>query len=117
VIVPAINQEAQFVRKLKRGSGKYKGKLPFKCFNCGRVILLLNVHMQKGKTVMMKTVMMKKNITIKANPINTKEENILRRRVFTLERTVAHLKKVMDVFMILTKKNYFSWPWIQSLLI
>jgi hypothetical protein len=30
-------EEAQFVRKLKRGSGKYKGKLPFKCFNCGRV--------------------------------------------------------------------------------
>lgn len=28
---------AHFVRKLKRGSGKYKGKLPFKCFNYGRV--------------------------------------------------------------------------------
>lgn len=26
-----------FVRKLKRGSGKYKGKLPFKCFNCGKI--------------------------------------------------------------------------------
>ncbi|XP_059068739.1 uncharacterized protein LOC131859189 [Cryptomeria japonica] len=24
-------------RKLKRGSGKYKGKLPFKCFNCGNI--------------------------------------------------------------------------------
>ena len=23
--------------KLKRGSGKHKGKLPFICFNCGRV--------------------------------------------------------------------------------
>jgi hypothetical protein len=30
-------EEAQFVRKLKRGSRKYKCKLPFKCFNCGRV--------------------------------------------------------------------------------
>ncbi|KAJ8636298.1 hypothetical protein MRB53_010565 [Persea americana] len=30
--------EAQFVRKLKKCSnGKYKGKLPFKCFNCGGV--------------------------------------------------------------------------------
>lgn len=27
-----------FVRKLKRGSGKYKGKLPFKCFNCGKIV-------------------------------------------------------------------------------
>ena len=29
--------EANFVRKLKRGKGKYKGKLPFKCFNCGGI--------------------------------------------------------------------------------
>jgi hypothetical protein len=25
------------VRKLKRGTDKYKGKIPFKCFNCGKV--------------------------------------------------------------------------------
>ena len=25
-------EEAKFVRRLDRGSGKYKGKLPFKCF-------------------------------------------------------------------------------------
>jgi hypothetical protein len=25
------------VRKFKKGYGKYKGKLPFKCFNCGKV--------------------------------------------------------------------------------
>jgi hypothetical protein len=25
------------VRKLKRGIGKYKGKLPLKCFECGRI--------------------------------------------------------------------------------
>ena len=31
------DDEANFVRKLKRGQGKYKGKLPFKCFKCGRV--------------------------------------------------------------------------------
>ena len=30
-------EEAEFVKKLDRGSGKYKGKLPFKCFNYGRV--------------------------------------------------------------------------------
>ena len=30
-------EEAKFVRKLKRGTGKYKDKLPFKCFNCGRI--------------------------------------------------------------------------------
>ena len=30
-------EEANFVRKLKRGIGKYKGKLPLKCFTCGRI--------------------------------------------------------------------------------
>ena len=30
-------EEANFVRKLKRGTGKFKGKLPFKYFQCGRI--------------------------------------------------------------------------------
>jgi hypothetical protein len=29
--------EAKFVRKLKKGSRKYQGKLPFKCFNYGKI--------------------------------------------------------------------------------
>jgi hypothetical protein len=29
--------EEKFVRRLKKGSGKYQGKLPFKCFNCGKI--------------------------------------------------------------------------------
>jgi hypothetical protein len=29
--------EANFVRRLKKGSGKYKGKPPFKCFNSGKI--------------------------------------------------------------------------------
>ncbi|XP_057819106.1 uncharacterized protein LOC131032184 [Cryptomeria japonica] len=29
--------KAKFVRKLKKGSSKYKGKHPFKCFNCGKI--------------------------------------------------------------------------------
>jgi hypothetical protein len=29
--------EANFVRRLKKGSGKYKGKMPFKCFNYGKI--------------------------------------------------------------------------------
>jgi hypothetical protein len=64
--------------------------------------------MQKGKIVVLKTIMMKKNIKIKSNHINTKEEDILGRRGFTLERTIAHLKKVMDMFLILTKNNSSS---------
>ena len=29
--------EANIVKKLQRGSGRFRGKLPFKCFACGRV--------------------------------------------------------------------------------
>ena len=31
------DEEALFINKLERGIGKYKGKLPLKCFNCGRI--------------------------------------------------------------------------------
>jgi hypothetical protein len=29
--------EAKFVRRLKKGSRKYQGKFPFKCFICGNI--------------------------------------------------------------------------------
>ena len=31
------DEEALFVSKLKKGTGKYKGKISLKCFNCGRI--------------------------------------------------------------------------------
>ena len=30
-------EEVNFVRKLQLGTGRFKGKLPFKCFECGKV--------------------------------------------------------------------------------
>ncbi|XP_059076583.1 uncharacterized protein LOC131875891 [Cryptomeria japonica] len=35
---------ANFVRKLKRRSGRYKGKLPLKCFSCGKGNLILEAY-------------------------------------------------------------------------
>ena len=31
------DEESLFIKKLERGTGKYKGKLPLKCFNYGRI--------------------------------------------------------------------------------
>jgi hypothetical protein len=41
--------EAKFVKRLKKGSGKYKGKLSFKCFNYGRISHFANKCPHKGK--------------------------------------------------------------------
>jgi hypothetical protein len=61
--------------------------------------------MQKVKTMMMTKVMINKNISIKENLIDTKEENILRSCLFTLEMTIVHLKKVRDMFLTLKNNN------------
>jgi hypothetical protein len=37
------------VKRLKKGSGKYKGKMPFKCFNYGRIGHFVNKCPHKGK--------------------------------------------------------------------
>ena len=31
------DEEALFIKKIEKGTDKYKGKLPLKCFNCGRI--------------------------------------------------------------------------------
>lgn len=49
------SEEPLFMRKLKRGFGKYKSKLPLKCFNCGKVgHFEPNVHMRIMKITVMK---------------------------------------------------------------
>ena len=44
--------EVNFVRRLKKGSGKYKGKIPFKCFNYGKIGHFASkcTYKQKGQT-------------------------------------------------------------------
>lgn len=48
--------KANFVKNLRRGKGKYKGKIPLKSFNYGDIrhfaILHPNVHIMKKETMM-----------------------------------------------------------------
>ena len=41
--------EENFVRRLKKGLGKYKGKIPFKCFNYGKIGHFASNCPYKGK--------------------------------------------------------------------
>jgi hypothetical protein len=61
--------EAKFVRRLKKGSGKYQGKLPFKCFNCGKIGHFSSKCPTRKRT---RTLMMK---------ISTNSRNIVKRKV------------------------------------
>ena len=36
------DEEALFIKKIEKGTGKYKGKSPLKCFNCGRIVHFSN---------------------------------------------------------------------------
>jgi hypothetical protein len=45
-------EEANFIKKIQKRFGKYKGKLPFKCFNCGRIKHFANkcpLSQERGK--------------------------------------------------------------------
>jgi hypothetical protein len=48
--------EAKFVKTLKKGSDKYKGKMHFKCLNCGRIGHFVNKcpHKERIRHVMMR---------------------------------------------------------------
>jgi len=48
-------EEANFIRKLQIGLGKYKGKLLFKCFNCDKVGHFSSVPIPR-RTLNMKTI-------------------------------------------------------------
>jgi hypothetical protein len=65
--------EAKFVKRLKKGSRKYKGKLPFKCFNYGRIGHFANKcpHKRKDQTCDDKEKHNHKNL-VKENNIKKK---------------------------------------------
>lgn len=89
------------MRKLKRGTTKYKGNVPLKCFEYG--ILLPNVLLKRGQLVRKNKVIGKKRNIGKEKKERTRE-NYSRRKVYIQEKVVAHL---MMVKMILIE--FSSW--------
>jgi hypothetical protein len=83
-------EEANFIRKLQKGSGKYKGKLPLKCFNCGKVgHFPLNVPIPSRWIVMMKILITIKNL--RREKKETRRNSTRKRKTSTPKKTIVHL--------------------------
>ena len=105
---------ANFVRKLKRGIGKYKGKLPLKCFSCGKLGHFASkfpyAKNSDGEEV---TVLNPTRSTI-ITRIRTKE-SLQRRKVSTQKETIAHpvvtpiITVTMILMMTMNQTKYSSW--------
>jgi len=91
-----------FARKLKRGTNRYKGMLPLKCFQCGGIlILLLNVLIRINKV-------MKKIIRRRRQIKRIKETKIIfSRKVFAPRKTTPHQMRMKSVKV--RPKEFYSW--------
>ena len=83
--------EAMFIRRLKKGSGKYKGNMSFKCFNCGKVghFHPNSLTSKRGRLLVMKKTIHSIN-TIKR--LNIKGKDCLQMMLILQKRqTMIHL--------------------------
>ena len=95
-----------FIRKLKRGTDKYKGMLPLKCFNCdgiGHIASKCPYSKNKGSDEEEDPKKKNKNKqeTTEGTKINSS------RKVSTQRKTTPHQTRMMIVTVI--QKEYSSW--------
>jgi hypothetical protein len=81
---------ANFVRRLKRGTKKYKGMLPLKCFNCDGVGNFSNKCPYKKKKVMKKMTLKRKRKSKRVE----ETKRIFLRKVSAPRKIVPHQMKM-----------------------
>ena len=88
-----------FIRNLKRGIDKYKGMLPLKCFNCGKIGHFANKFPYVKKSDSDEEEDPKKEKKYK------KGKSL--RKISTQENTIPHPMKMMKETMI--PERYYLW--------
>jgi hypothetical protein len=88
----------KFVRRLKKGSGKYQGKLPFKLFNYGKIGHFASKCPHKERT---RTLMMKRS---------TDTRNIIRRKVWLQIMTIPQKTLTVTYPVKIRKMTSCLWP-------
>jgi hypothetical protein len=92
-----------FVRKLKRGTNKYKGMLPLKCFNCDGVGHFASKCPYKNKESNEEDDSKNKKKIQKGR----RNKNKFSRKVSAPRKTVHHQTKMKTTTMI--QREYFLW--------
>lgn len=84
-------EEAKLLKRLKRRFGKYKSKIPFKCFTCGKVCHYASKSHIRKKLINMN---IKKRISIR----DSRRKETQRRIAFISKRTIAPKRTRMKTF-------------------
>ncbi|XP_043697028.1 uncharacterized protein LOC122647777 [Telopea speciosissima] len=122
MVKPKSTEETAFkamkklkIKKFKNGKGKYKGKLPLKCFNCGGIGHFTSKCPKKGKTVesddentqasknsfKMNKFISKKNDTFKKKSLMTKKDDNSSEELTELRDSNDEL-----IFMVLASNDH-----------
>jgi hypothetical protein len=94
-----------FVRKLKKGTKKYKGMLPLKCFDCDKIGHFVNKCPMLRSKIVMKRKIPRKKINIKRETRKIKGK--YSRKTSTQEKTILHPMKMMKE--IVTHREFSLW--------
>jgi hypothetical protein len=92
-----------FVRKLKRGTRKYKGMIPFKCFNCGGIGKFSSKFPHKNKESDEEEDPKRK----KKNQKGRRKKKNSSRKVSATRKAVHHQMRMKIVILI--HEEYSSW--------
>ena len=97
---------ANFVRKLKKGTNKYKGMLPLKCFNCGGIGHFDSKFPHRNKYSDEEEISKREKKFQKGNKRRNKRKFF--KKILYSKRIVLHqMRRIMTMKMI--QKEYSSW--------